>query len=115
MTFKCYIILVSLWRDSLQKKMSCWCDLALDIEVFPGVQEEQNFSLSPRPLSLRLASAVCRTGSEACCHGEEYASGTGDILCDHTPRVLELCRLGNERLHCRLCILIFSAKYFHNR
>lgn len=101
---------VSLSLNSPQKSLSCLYDLALGTVVFPKVQGERSFSSTPRLLSLLSVLAAGQTDSWAWCHGEECASDTGGKLCDHRPTVGGPCRLGNERLHCKLYIPRLSER-----
>lgn len=101
---------VSLSLNSPQKSLSCLYDLALGTVVFPKVQGERSFSSTPRLPSLQSVLVVGQTDSWAWCHGEECASDTGGKLCDHRPKVGGPCRLGNERLHCKLYIPRLSER-----
>lgn len=101
---------VSLSLNSPQKSLSCSYGLALDTEVSPRVQGERSFSSTPRLPSLQSVLAVGQMDSWAWPHGEECASDIGDKLCDHRPTAGGPCRLGNERLHCKLYIPRLSKR-----
>lgn len=90
--------------------MFCLYDLALGTGVSPKVQGERSFSSTPRLPSLQSVLVVGQMDSWAWCHGGECASDTGGKLCDHRPTVGGPCRLGNERLHCKLCIPKLSER-----